>query len=161
LKDFNLSDLSHGDSLQQQLAECAKAIGGNNYFLQLLEAIREAQPHPIINNNCEFRYALGNIKWSKPIFRDKLTLLKEGMKINKNGNIFPKEGIKGYKSILNLLRTLKPITFNVQPKNKKDGPGFTIQPFDIIDEKTTFINPLFEAVFFSPVYQVKKILNAK
>jgi hypothetical protein len=83
------------------------------------------------------------------------------MKINKNGNIFPKEGIKGYKSILNLLRTLKPITFNVQPKNKKDGPGFTIQPFDIIDEKTTFINPLFEAVFFSPVYQVKKILNAK
>ena len=81
--------------------------------------------------------------------------------INKNGNIFPKEGIKGYKSILNLLRTLKPITFNVQPKNKKDGPGFTIQPFNIIDEKTTFINPLFEDVFFSPVYQVKKILNAK
>jgi hypothetical protein len=69
--------------------------------------------------------------------------------------------MKGYKSILNLLRALKPITFNVQPKNRKDGLGFMVHPFDLIDDKTTIINPLFEAIFFEPVYKVKKIINTK
>ena len=161
MKNKNTSNFDQGESLKIQLLDCAKAVGGKNYLLTLLEAIHETRPHPIINTNCEFRYSLGSIKWSKPIFRDKLTLLKHLIKINKNGNIFPKEGIKGYKSILNLLRTLKPITFNVQPKNKKDGPGFMVHPFDLIDDKTTIINPLFEAVFFEPVNKVKKILNTK
>lgn len=149
------------EDLQQQLAECAKAMGGKNFFLQLLEAIREAKPNPIINKSCEFHYSLGKIKWSKPIFRDKLTLLFQLRKLSKNGNIFPKEESKGYKSALNLLRTLNPVIFKINPKNKKDGPGFTLHAFDIVDQKSTFINPLFDAVFLSPIYQVKKIMNVK
>ena len=161
MKDFKTLDLARQASLQEKLTESAKAMGGKNYFLHLLEAIQEAQPHPIINKNCKFRYALGSIKWSKPIFKDKLTRLKHLITISNEGNIYPKKGAKGFKGDLNLLRTLNPIIFKVQPKNTKDGPGFIVQPFDIIDEYTTQINPLFEAVFFSPVYQVKKIMNAK
>ena len=161
MKNKNTLNLDQGESLKKQLLDCAKAVGGKNYLLTLLEAIHDARPHPIINTSCEFRYSVGSIKWSKPIFRDKLTLLKHLIKINKNENIFPTEGMKGYKSILNLLRTLKPITFNVQPKNRKDGLGFLVHPFDLIDDKTTIINPLFEAIFFEPVYKVKKIINTK
>ncbi|MBT3217434.1 MAG: hypothetical protein HOD97_02160 [Candidatus Marinimicrobia bacterium] len=161
MKNENFLNLYSQERLHQQLNKCAKEIGGKNIFLQLLEAIREAQPHPLTERNCEFRFDLGTIKWRKPIFREKVSLLKHVRLVNKDGNIFPKKGIKGYKSILNLLRTLKPITFEVKPKNRKLGQGFTFQPFDIIDEKTTCINPLFESVFFSPVYQVKKILISK
>ncbi len=63
--------------------------------------------------------------------------------------------------MLNLLRTLNPITFEVQPKNRKDGHGFRFRPFDLINDKTTKINPIFEAVFFTRVTQIKKILNPK
>ena len=161
MKEPIISDDNPKESLRRELAECAKAMGGKNYFLQLLEAIREVKPHPIINKQCEFRYPLGSIKWEKAIFRDKLTLLIHTIRTSKTGNIYPKEGTKGYKSALNLLRTLNPIVFNVNPKNKKDGPGFKLHAFDIIDERTTVINPTFEAVLFKPIYHVKRIINAK
>ena len=147
--------------LQKQLQDCSKAMGGINYFLQLLEAIRDAHPNPIINKNCEFRYPLGSIKWSKPIFKDKLTLLYQIRKSTQDGNLFPNKGNKGFKSVLNLLRTLHPISFQIQPKNQKDGEGFSVHPFDIIDQNTTTINPLFDAIFFMPVHLVKKMLKSK
>jgi len=161
LKNFNPLNFYPQDELSQTLNESALSIGGKNYFLQLLEAVRDAQPHPLLAKNAEFKFLVGSVKWSKPIFREKYTLFKQVRLNNKDGNIFPKKGIKGYKSILNLLRTLKPITFTVQPKNKKDGNGFTFQPLIIVDDNTTEINPLFEALFFAPVYQVKKSLTSK
>jgi len=147
--------------LKARLEECAKSVGGKNFFLQLVEAIHEAHPHPLLNRQCEFKYPQGTIKWTKPIFRDKLTLLVQLLKNHKDGNIYPKKNSKGYKPVLNLIRTLHPITFTIQPKNKKDGQGFTLQPFDKSDNLATNINPLFEAVFFKPIYHVKKVLNAK
>lgn len=161
MKNFNPLNLYPHDDLCQILNDSAEAIGGKNYFIQLLEAVRDAQPHPLISKKAEFKFSVGSIKWSKPIFREKYTLLKH-IKLNSHdGNVFPQKGIKGYKGILNLLRTLKPISFAVHPKNKKDGIGFTFQPLIIVDDETTNINPLFEALFFAPLYQVKKSLNQK
>ena len=36
---------------------------------------------------------------------------------------------------------------------------FFFQPFDVIDENKTKLNPLFDALFFCSVETVKKVLN--
>ena len=71
----------------------------------------------------------------------------------------PKKGDKNYKTIMNLLRTLGPMKFKIQPKNSNDGDGYILHPFDIIDENTSQINFMFEVVFFLPLYIVKKVFN--
>ena len=60
---------------------------------------------------------------------------------------------------MNFLRTLGPITFEVQPKNKKDGDGFNLKAFDIVDENTSHLNFMFDVVFFLPLYIVKKLFK--
>ncbi len=158
--DFNT--LTHEEKLlhHQKLLNCANAFGGKNFFLQLLEAIRENKPHPLIAGNSEFNIELGTITWNKVIFNDKLQLLiKARVHEGKQNNLLPDKEAKNYKKILNVIRTLKPIVFNVKPANKEDGIGFFFQPFDIIDENTTKLNPLFDALFFCSVDTVKKVLN--
>ncbi|WP_373031274.1 hypothetical protein [Sulfurovum sp.] len=144
----------------EKLLQCANNFGGKNFFLQLLEAIRETKPHPLTSGNTEFRIELGTIKWNKVIFNDKLQLLlKARVNESKQENFLPKSDEKNYKKILNVVRTLKPIVFHVKPVIKEDGPGFFFQPFDLIDENTVKLNPVFDAVFFCSVDTVKKVLN--
>ena len=158
--DFNNLDDTAKQAYHKQLTECAEAFGGKNFFLQLLEAVRKTKPHPLMAKNCEFRFSRGAVKWNKVIFNDKLSLLMK-VRVNESeqGNLLPDKADKSYKNILNLLRTLKPITFEVKPKNLKDGDGFTLSPFDVIDENTTRLNPIFDALFFCAVDTVKKALN--
>jgi hypothetical protein len=94
------------------------------------------------------------------IFNDKLQLLlKARVNESKQNNLLPSPKEKSYKKILNVVRTLKPIVFHVHPANKEDGYGFFFQAFDIIDENTTKLNPIFDALFFCSVDTVKKVLN--
>jgi hypothetical protein len=74
-------------------------------------------------------------------------------------NLMFEKGNKRYKSVLNLLRTLGPMKFNFKPKNNNDGEGFTLQPLELIDQKTTRMNFMFEAVFFLPTHVVKQVFN--
>ncbi len=158
--DFNNLDDTAKEAYHKQLSESAEAFGGKNFFLQLLEAIRKTRPHPLMAKNSEFRFSRGAIKWNKVIFNDKLTLLmKERVHESERGNLLPDKTDKQYKKVLNLIRTLKPVTFDVIPKNLKDGDGFTLRAFDKIDESTTRLNPLFDAIFFCSIDTVKKILN--
>lgn len=160
--DFNNLDDGAKQAYHEQLTECADSFGGMNVFLQLIEALRECKTDPLIAKECEFRFDLGTIKWQKVIFKDKLTLLvKERVKESKRGNFLPEKDAKSYKNVLNLVRTLKPIKFRVQRKNKQDGAGFTINAFDMIDDDTTRINPIFDALFFCSIDTVKKVLNYK
>ena len=64
----------------------------------------------------------------KVLYRDKVILLLDLMESNgpQNQNLMFEKGKKRYKSTLNLLRTIGPIRFKVEPKNNKDGPGFEI-----------------------------------
>ncbi len=158
--DFNKLDDAQKAEYHKQLLEYAESFGGKNFFLQLLEAIRKTKPHPLIAKNSEFRFSRGTIKWSKVIFKDKLTLLLD-IRVNesKNGTLLPDKEDKKYKKVLNLLRTLGPIEFNVTPKHLKDGDGFVMKPFEIIDENTTRLNPIFDAIFFCSVDTIKKVLN--
>jgi hypothetical protein len=156
--NFNeLNDLEK-KTYHDQLLEYATSVGGKNYFLQLLEAIRKTKPHPLIAKNSEFKFANGSIKWNKVIFQDKITLLMK-VRVNAKDNLLPKKDDKSYKNVVNLVRTLNPIKFEVKPAKREDGAGFEIHPFDIIDENTTRLNPLFDAIFFCSVDTVKKVLN--
>lgn len=158
--DFNTLTDEEKKIHHEKLLQCATNFGGKNFFLQLLEAIRETKPHPLTSGNSEFRIGLGNIKWNKVIFNDKLQLLlKARANESKQDNFLPNPDEKNYKKILNVVRTLKPIVFHVKPTEKEDGPGFFFQPFDIIDESKTKLNPVFDALFFCSVDTVKKVLN--
>ena len=160
----NFNTLSDEEKIKhhEQLLQCATNFGGRNFFLQLLESIRETKPHPLVSSNSEFNIEIGSIEWHKVIFNDKLQLLiKARINETKQNNFLPNKNEKQYKKILNLVRTMKPIVFHVKPALKEDGPGFFFQAFDIIDENTTKLNPNFDALFFSSIDNVKNILNYK
>ena len=107
-----------------------------------------------------FHDELGTISWNKVIFQDKLQfLLKARINESKQNNFLPSSNEKNYKKILNIVRTLKPVVFHVKPTRKEDGAGFFFQPFDVIDEHTVKLNPLFDALFFCSIDTVKKVLN--
>jgi len=141
------------------LLDAAEKFGGKNFFLHLLEAIRESKPHPLIAANRTFTMELGEIKWNKTIFKDKLQLLQQvRLKESEQNNLLPELSDKHYKKVHNLVRTLKPIVFHVKTADKESGPGFFFQPLEVIDEHTTRLNPLFDALFFCAIGTVKKIL---
>jgi len=158
--DFNTLTDEEKKLHHKKLLDCAMKFGGINFFLQLLEAIRETKPHPLTNGNMAFDIDLGSIKWNKVIFNDKIQLLlKARQNESKQDNLLPKKDEKNYKKILNVVRTLKPIVFHVNPANKEDGSGFFFQAFDVLGENKTKLNPVFDAIFFCSVDTVKKVLN--
>lgn len=158
--DFNVLSEEEKQHHHEKLLDCANNFGGKNFFLNLLEAIRETKPHPLTTNNMSFDIELGTISWNKVIFNDKLQLLLKARKNEgKQDNLLPSKDEKNYKKILNVVRTLKPIVFHVKPASAEDGIGFFFQAFDIIDENKTKLNPIFDAIFFCSVDTVKKLLN--
>ena len=160
--DFNNLNEESKAFHHKQLLACAESFGGVNFFLQLLEGIRKTKPHPLLANNSTFRFSRGTIKWNKVIFNDKLTLLlKVRVGENANNNLLPSKEDKSYKKVMNLLKTLGVIEFEIVPKNLNDGEGFTCKVFDKASEKVSTLNPIFDALFFCSVDTVKKILNYK
>lgn len=158
--DFNTLSDADKQLHHEKLLDCANRFGGKNFFLHLLEAIRENKPHPLTAGTSQFSMEFGTITWNKIIFNDKLQLLmKARTKESEQNNFLPSKDTKNYKKILNVVRTLKPLVFHVNPINKEEGAGFFFQPFDIIDEDTTKLNPMFDALFFCSIETVKKALN--
>ena len=144
--------------LKKQLIKNATSLGGKNHFLSLIEAIRMAHPHPLMAKDASFRFSKGVIKWEKVIFKEKVNLLITLIRDNdRNNNLMPKEDHRNYKTIINLLRTIGPMKFEVRPKNSKDGDGFILRPIEIIDNNTCRINFMFEVLFFLPIQLIKKI----
>jgi len=159
--DFN--NLTDEEQLHYHtiLTTAANNYGGINFFLQLLEALREASPHPLTSRHQDFLFDLGDIRWGKTIFQDKVLLIKERRISRTKGESFlPNSDNKKYKKIFNLIRTLDPITFSVRPHLRDVGEGFDFKAFETKDEIVK-LNPLFEALFFCSLDTVKKILNHK
>lgn len=158
--DFTTLTDDEREIYRKRLLAIADNFGGVNFFLQLLEAIRERKQHPLLAKNSSFTFELGSIKWNKVIFADKLNLLIE-IREKSSENLLPPVDDKKYKKVLNLLRTLKPIEFTFRPNSPEDGEGFSIKIFDIIGEEKSTLNPLFDAIFFCSVEKVKKMLTYK
>lgn len=158
--DFNT--LSNEEKLHFHtiLITAANNYGGINFFLQLIEALREATPHPLSSRHQDFLFELGDVRWGKTIFNDKIELIKE-TRINraKEESFLPLEEEKKYKKILNLIRTLEPITFSVRPNFRNDGEGFDFKAFETNEQQHIKLTSLFEALFFCSIESVKKILN--
>ena len=158
MTNYDSLDNDKKQDLKNQLIKYGISLGGKNHFLTLIEAIRLAHPHPLMAKGACFRFNKGIIKWEKVIFKEKVNLLIILIRDNdKNNNLMPKEGDKNYKTVINLLRTIGPMKFEVKPKNSKDGDGFTLQPIEIIDNNTCHINFMFEVLFFLPIQLIKKI----
>jgi len=159
--DFN--NLTDEEQLHYHtiLTTAANNYGGVNFFLQLLEALRESSPHPLTSRHQDFLFDLGNIRWGKTIFQDKVLLIKERrLSSAKEESFLPKIDEKKHKKILNLIRTLDPITFSVRPHLRDVGEGFDFKAFETKGDIVK-LNPLFEALFFCSLESVKKILNHK
>lgn len=158
MTNYDSLDTEKKQDLKKQLIKYASSIGGKNHFLSLIEAIRKSRPHPLMAKEACFRFNKGNIKWEKVIFKEKVNLLIAWIRDNeKNNNLMPKDGDRNYKTVMNLLRTIGPMKFEVRPKNSKDGDGFTLSPIEIIDKNTCEINFMFEVLFFLPIQLIKKI----
>ncbi|CAA6802959.1 MAG: Unknown protein [uncultured Sulfurovum sp.] len=144
------------------LTTAANNYGGSNFFLQLIEALREASPHALTSRHQDFLFDLGDVRWGKTIFNDKIQLIKE-TRISRSTekSFLPNSEEKKYKKILNLIRTLDPITFSVRPSLRDEGEGFDFKAFETDEAKNIRLNPLFEALFFCSIDTVKKILNHK
>tara|TARA_B110000263_G_scaffold35109_2_gene26849 strand:- start:954 stop:1463 length:510 start_codon:yes stop_codon:yes gene_type:complete len=146
--------------LKNQVIKNATSLGGKNHFLSLIESLRVSHPHPLMSKAASFSFDKGIIKWKKIIFKEKVDLLIRLSRDNdRDGNLMPKDGDRNYKTIINLLRTIGPMEFEIRPKNSKDGDGFVLRPIDIVDDNTCHINFMFEVLFFLPIQLVKKIFN--
>ena len=71
-----------------------------------------------------------------------------------------KEGDRNYRETKNLVRTISPIKFEVKPKDKKNGDGFTFNFIDIVDKNTCQLSFMFEVMVTLPIKLIKKIFNA-
>ena len=112
--DFN--NLTEDEKLHYHeiLLTSANNYGGKNFFLQLVETLREKQPHPLISAHQDFLFEYGDVRWGKTIFNDKVDLIKATRTERaKEKSFLPKSDEKKYKKILNLIRTLDPITFRL------------------------------------------------
>lgn len=160
--DFH--NLSDEDKLHyhQLLLTAANNFGGLNFFLQLIEQVREPSTHPLCSRHQDFLFDLGTIRWGKVIFNDKVQLIKRIRKEKyDNESFLPNKESKDYKRVLNLIRTLSPITFSVRPTLRENGEGFDFKAFDVIDDDRTKINPIFDAIFFCSTSTIKTILEYK
>ena len=138
--------------LKNQIIKNATSLGGKNHFLSLIESLRVSHPHPLMSKAASFSFDKGIIKWKKIIFKEKVDLLIRLSRDNdRDGNLMPKDGDRNYKTIINLLRTIGPMEFEIRPKNSKDGDGFVLRPIDIVDENTCHINFMFEVLIFLPI----------
>lgn len=145
--------------LGELLRTCADSVGGKNFFLTLAETIRTTREGIIVGEKKQINYTNGIMTWNKTLHADNWRLLVESAKVRtKDGNILLPSDDKRHKNILNMIRTLKPLSFTVTPTNTADGEGFTFSALEVIDEKTTRISPLFKALFVMPIDLLRKAM---
>lgn len=152
--------MTHEQLLGEQLRECSDSIGGKNFFLTLAETIRTTREGIIVAEKKQINYTSGTMTWNKTLHADNWRLLIESAKVRtKDGNILLPSEDKRHKSILNMIRTLKPLTFTVKPNNSEDGEGFSFNALEVIDEQTIRVSPLFKALFVMPIEVLKKSMG--
>ncbi len=157
--NFNSLDEEQKLAYQQELMQYVDAFGGKNFFLQFLEGIRKSKPHPLTAKNCTYRSPHGTVKWSKVLFSDKITLLQKiRLDEERQAALLPPPDDKSYKTVLNLVRTLAPVTFEIVPASNAPESSLSLHAFSGSGE-TVRLDPLFDAIFFCAVDTVKKVLN--
>ena len=146
------------------LTKASQNIGGTNFLLALIEAMKSQKPHALTSRACKVESDKSIITWNKIVFKDKFDVLEAILLSHKSAedpdfNILNNENQKQKKKILNMVKTLSPLEFVVKPKNEDDGSGFDFKVFETIDENNVKINPIFVSMFFCSTEFTKKALK--
>ena len=146
------------------MKKAAENVGGVNFLLALIEAMKSKKPNPLIYKERQISSNNTIIKWNKVVFKDKLMVLEEILLSHKSSeepdfNILADKSDKKRKAIINMVRTLAPIEFIVTPQNPNDGSGFNFKVFESIEDDSVKINPIFIAMFFCSTEFTKKALK--
>jgi hypothetical protein len=157
---MKFNNLSHDEKLdiQKLLINASKAIGGKNHFFTMIEDIRESKQHPLMNKTGKLHFKGGTITWGKEIFKDKIEVLQEVIRMSHGDNLLEIEKPKLKKQTLNSARTLVKLKFKVEYKGEK---GFEFIPFSKLTEDYLEIDPLFQVIFFDSIQNTKKIFKYK
>ncbi len=146
------------------MKKAAENIGGVNYLLALIEAMKTKRPNPLMYKATQIASNNTIIKWNKVVFKDKVDvieaiLLNHKSSENPDFNILNEPNQKKKKNIINMVKALSPIEFIVTPQNTNDGGGFNFKVFDAMEEERVTFNPIFIAMFFCSVEFTKKALK--
>ena len=146
------------------MEKSAQAIGGVNFLLALIEAMKTKRPNPLMYKEKQISSNNTIIKWNKVVFQDKVKVLESILLGHKSSedpdfNILNNDNAKKKKAILNMVKTLAPIEFIVTPQNPNDGSGFNFKVFESIEDDYVKINPIFVAMFFCSTEFTKKALK--
>jgi len=146
------------------IQKAAQNVGGANYLLALIEAMKLRKPSALMAKECQIASNNTIIKWNKKVFKDKIEVIEEILALHRSSenpdfNILNHENTKKRKNILNMVRTLTPIEFVVMPQNPNDGDGFNFKVFDTISDDEVKLNPIFIAMFFCGIEFIKTALK--
>jgi hypothetical protein len=159
---FNDLNLETKKAVHNDLTTKANSIGGVNFFLKMIEDIREEKPSSLSNTTAVYNYSQGKISWGKSIYKETLTTLFLSMrKEEKDGDLINGLNPKDYKATMNMMRTLKPITFSVASNDEKDGHGFTFNILDSSEAKKTKFDLMFKIIYFYNIEFAKDALSYK
>ena len=156
---MNFKDLSEKkkQQLHDQLLLYAKSIGGEELFFQMVKDIRIEGLELFSDKSTKFRFNGGNISWNKYIYKDTFALFIKALNIE--GDILGGLKAKKQKSMLNMLKTLKPIIIKIKPKNMKDGEGFTLSMVETDIKDKAIISLMFKIIFVYPLEFTKEVLD--
>ena len=160
---MNFSNLEENkkQELVSKINEYAVKMGGINSFLQMLESLRNAKPHGLLNKTATCHFSTGTVSWGKSIYRETFTILFNSIKKEEvDGDMLNGLNPKDYKNTMNMMRTLKPLELTV---NIKDNEAATFS-FNILDSsqvKNTKFDFMFKVMFFYSIDTVKKMLAYK
>ena len=146
------------------MSKASENVGGINFLLALMEAMKAQKPNALIHKGCKVTSDKTEIKWNKIVFKDKLDVLENVIRSHKSNeesdfNILNEENTKTRKKILNMVKTLAPIEFIVTPQESENGAGFSFKIFDSIEDDSAKLNPIFVAIFFCSTEFMKKVLK--
>jgi len=159
---MNFIDLSkeEKEALHTEILANAVSIGGKNFLLQLIEDVKREDDNPLSSKEKHFSFSKGFISWNKVIYKETLDQLFTAILTQeREGDVFAKLKEKEKKRVTNMLKTLKPITITIKPKNQKEGEGFSFSIVDMADEKKSKISLMFTILFFHNIDFAKKALN--
>ena len=164
--NFNQLDTQTKAYLHSFFKDAAQKVGGVNFLLNLHETLQATKPHPLSNAKCEIVAEHTTLRWDKIIFQDKITALEEFFKNIKeqkesSTNLLDTQNTKRKKRLINLIKTLSPVSFELKPKDPTQGSGFSFEVFEKIDFEDDYakLSPVFVTLFFCSAEQTKKALK--
>ena len=157
---MKFNTLSHNEKLdiQKEILSFVDILGGLGNFYALLDSVKDAKQHPLLNKTSKFHFKGGTIVWQKEIYKDKVDTIFDALKTVQSSNILEIENEKLKKQILNTIRTLGKLKFTI---TMEDKDIFEFEPFKTISESNIELDVIFQIVFFDSINNTKKILKYK